>query len=91
MKRFTSEEMAYLANFEKNFSCVLDSHYLRGASMSDVNKMVTIWERVADSPYRMNHDCGKCVYDFLSLIGAEYRKQKTMPAEGGKGKNKKSK
>lgn len=81
MERFTEEELNFLGGFEGKFACVLDSNYLRGIAYSDAEQMRIIWERVTKRPYKLHHDCGRCMYDFLYLVGAEYRKQKAEQAQ----------
>ena len=81
MEKFTNDEIKFLAQFEDNFSRALDSDYVRGAALSDMDEMVKAWERVTDKPYHLNKSCGHCILAFFKLIGAAYRKQK---AEGEK-------
>ena len=79
MEKFTKDEMEFLGQFEHNFSCAIDSDYVRGVALSDLEKMRTIWERVTGKDYRLNTGCGNCILEFFKQIGGEYRKQKAEP------------
>lgn len=76
MDKLTQEEKAFLAQFEDNFTRAIDADYVRGAALSDMERMVTIWERITGKAYRLNTGCGHCILEFFKLIGTEYRKQK---------------
>lgn len=79
MKEFTNDEIKFLEQFEDNFTRALDADYVRGAALSDLEQMRTIWERVSGKDYHLNTSCGNCVLAFFKLIGGEYRKQKAEP------------
>lgn len=76
MDKLTQDEKAFLAQFEDNFTRAIDADYVRGAALSDMERMVTIWERITGKAYRLNTGCGNCILEFFKLIGTEYRKQK---------------
>ena len=76
MDKLTQDEKAFLAQFEDNFTRAIDADYVRGAALSDMERMVTIWERITGKAYRLNTSCGHCILEFFKLIGTEYRKQK---------------
>lgn len=76
MKKFTDNEMQFLAKFEDNFNRAIDSDYVRGAALSDMDNMVKAWERVTDKPFHLNKSCGHCILSFFKQIGGAYRKQK---------------
>ena len=81
MEKFSKEEIAFLEQFEHNFSCAIDSDYVRGVALSDLEKMRTIWERISGiKDFHLNSSCGNCVLTFFKQIGGEYRKQKAEPA-----------
>ena len=79
MDKFTKDEIAFLEQFEHNFSCAIDSEYVRGVALSELEKMRKMWERVTGKEYHLNSSCGNCVLTFFKLIGGEYRKQKAEP------------
>ena len=54
MEKFTKEEMEFLGQFEHNFSCAIDSDYVRGVALSELEKMRTIWAHKCS----MRSDCG---------------------------------
>ena len=76
MKEFTNDEIKFLEQFEDNFTRALDADYVRGAALSDLEQMRTIWERVTGKDYHLNTSCGNCVLAFFKQIGGELRKQK---------------
>ena len=79
MEKFTNDEIKFLEQFEDNFTRALDADYVRGAALSDLEQMRTIWERVTGKSYHLNTSCGSCVLTFFKQIGGEYRKQKAEP------------
>ena len=80
MEKFSKDEIAFLEQFEHNFSCAIDSDYVRGVALSDLEKMRTIWERISGiKDFYLNSSCGSCVLTFFKQIGGEYRKQKAEP------------
>ena len=80
MEKFTKDEIAFLEQFEHNFSCAIDSDYVRGVALSDLERMRTIWERISGiKDFYLNSSCGSCVLTFFKQIGGEYRKQKAEP------------
>lgn len=79
MEKFSKDEIAFLEQFEHNFSCAIDSDYVRGVALSELEKMRKMWERVTGKEYYLNSSCGNCILTFFKLIGGEYRKQKTEP------------
>ena len=79
MEKFTNDEIKFLEQFEDNFTRALDADYVRGAALSDLEHMRTIWERVTGKDYHLNTSCGNCVLTFFKQIGGEYRKQKAEP------------
>ena len=80
MEKLTKDEMEFLGQFEHNFSCAIDSDYVRGVALSDLEKMRTIWERISGiKDFYLNSSCGSCVLTFFKQIGGEYRKQKAEP------------
>ena len=76
MEKFTNDEIKFLEQFEDNFTRALDADYVRGAALSDLEQMRTIWERVTGKDYHLNTSCGNCVLAFFKQIGGELRKQK---------------
>lgn len=76
MDKLTQDEKVFLAQFEDNFTRAIDADYVRGAALSDMERMVTIWERITGKAYHLNTGCGHCILEFFKLLGAEYRKQK---------------
>lgn len=81
MEKFTKDEIAFLEQFEHNFSCAIDSDYVRGVALSDLEKMRTIWERITGiKDFYLNSSCGNCVLAFFKQIGGELRKQKAEAA-----------
>jgi hypothetical protein len=80
MEKFSKDEIAFLEQFEHNFSCAIDSDYVRGVALSDLERMRTIWERISGiKDFYLNSSCGSCVLTFFKQIGGEYRKQKAEP------------
>jgi hypothetical protein len=79
MEKFSKDEIAFLEQFEHNFSCAIDSDYVRGVALSELEKMRKMWERVTGKEYHLNSSCGNCILTFFKLIGGEYRKQKAEP------------
>lgn len=79
MEKFTKDEIAFLEQFEHNFSCAIDSDYVRGVALSELEKMRKMWERVTGKDYYLNSSCGNCILTFFKQIGGEYRKQKAEP------------
>lgn len=79
MEKLTKDEMEFLGQFEHNFSCAIDSDYVRGVALSELEKMRKMWERVTGKDYYLNSSCGNCILTFFKLIGGEYRKQKAEP------------
>ena len=80
MEKFSKDEIAFLEQFEHNFSCAIDSDYVRGVALSELEKMRTIWERISGiKDFYLNSSCGSCVLTFFKQIGGEYRKQKAEP------------
>ena len=80
MEKFSKDEIAFLEQFEHNFSCAIDSDYVRGVALSDLERMRTIWERISGiKDFYLNSSCGSCVLTFFKQIGVEYRKQKAEP------------
>ena len=79
MEKFTNDEIKFLEQFEDNFTRALDADYVRGAALSDLEQMRTIWERVTGKSYHLNTSCGNCVLAFFKQIGGELRKQKAEP------------
>lgn len=80
MEKLTKDEMEFLGQFEHNFSCAIDSDYVRGVALSELEKMRTIWERISGiKGFYLNSSCGSCVLTFFKQIGGEYRKQKAEP------------
>ena len=80
MEKFTNDEIKFLEQFEDNFTRALDADYVRGAALSDLEQMRTIWERVTGKSYHLNTSCGNCVLAFFKQIGGELRKQKAETA-----------
>lgn len=76
MLEFTKEEQKFLAGFEDNFTRAIDADYVRGAALSDLDKMVEIWKRVTEKDYHLNKSCGHCILVFFKELGGEFRKQK---------------
>jgi len=76
MDKLTQDEKAFLAQFEDNFTRAIDADYVRGAALSDMERMVEIWKRITGKDYRLNTSCGNCILQFFKLIGGEWRKQK---------------
>ena len=54
MEKFTNDEIKFLEQFEDNFTRALDADYVRGAALSDLEHMRTIWERVTGKKYYLN-------------------------------------
>ena len=79
MEKFSKDEIAFLEQFEHNFSCAIDSDYVRGVALSELEKMRKMWERVTGKDYYLNSSCGNCILTFFKQIGGEYRKQKAEP------------
>ena len=80
MEKFSKDEIAFLEQFEHNFSCAIDSDYVRGVALSDLERMRTIWERISGiKDFYLNSSCGSCILTFFKQIGGEYRKQKAEP------------
>ena len=79
MEKLTKDEMEFLGQFDHNFSCAIDSDYVRGVALSELEKMRKMWERVTGKDYYLNSSCGNCILTFFKLIGGEYRKQKAEP------------
>ena len=79
MEKLTKDEMEFLGQFEHNFSCAIDSDYVRGVALSELEKMRKMWERVIGKEYYLNSSCGNCILTFFKQIGGEYRKQKAEP------------
>lgn len=79
MEKFSKDEIAFLEQFEHNFSCAIDSDYVRGVALSELEKMRKMWERVTGKEYHLNSSCGNCILTFFKQIGGEYRKQKAEP------------
>ena len=79
MEKLTKDEMEFLGQFEHNFSCAIDSDYVRGVALSDMESMRKIWERVIGKDYHLNTSCGNCILDFFKLIGGKLRTEKAEP------------
>lgn len=74
---FTKDELKFLGQFEDNFTRAIEADYVRGAALSDLDRMAEIWKRVTENKdFHLNKSCGHCILAFFKQIGAEYRKQK---------------
>lgn len=76
MEKFTNDEMQFLGQFEDNFTRAIDADYVRGAALSDLERMRTIYERVTGKDYHLNTGCGNCILKFFKTLGGAYRQQK---------------
>lgn len=82
MKKFTTEEMQVLSQWEPNMRTAIDSKYLRNVGRLGVKAISDIRARqLGVKEVYVNSSCASCILDLLQRVGKDYFSQKEAEAD----------
>lgn len=82
MKKFTTEEMQVLSQWEPNMRTAIESKYLRNVGRLGVKAISDIRARqLGVKEVYVNSSCASCILDLLQRVGKDYFSQKEAEEE----------